>query len=79
MLTPLNHAEKAIRLCAAADCIRLEIGAPLSASRRPIFDNEVAAARESLGDDKAFDRAWQEGRAMTLEQAVAYALEETDE
>ncbi|WP_394793210.1 tetratricopeptide repeat protein [Armatimonas sp.] len=79
VMTPLNHAEKAVRLCSAADRIRIEIGAPLSISRRPIFDREIAAAREALGDDEAFDRAWQEGRAMTLEQAVAYALEELGE
>ena len=28
--------------------------------------------------DAAFDLAWQEGRAMTLEQAVEYALKAQD-
>jgi hypothetical protein len=37
-------------------------------------DREVAAARAALGDDTAFDLAWQEGRAMEFEQAVRYAL-----
>src|SRR5262245_49161240 len=32
-------------------------------------------ARAALGDDAAFDAAWQEGRAMTLEQAIAYSLD----
>jgi tetratricopeptide (TPR) repeat protein len=36
---------------------------------------EVEAARQALGQS-AFAAAWAEGRAMTLEQAVAYALEE---
>ena len=35
----------------------------------------AVAARAGLGDD-AFATARAEGRAMTLEQAVAYALEE---
>ena len=35
----------------------------------------IAAARAALGDDR-FAAAWAEGRAMALEQAVAYALEE---
>jgi hypothetical protein len=39
----------------------------------------VAAARTALGDDAAFDRAWKEGRALTLEQAIALALGETVE
>ena len=34
----------------------------------------VAATREALGDD-AFDLEWREGHAMTLEDAVRYALE----
>jgi len=33
------------------------------------------AARAALGEE-AFAAAWAEGRAMTLEQAIAYALEE---
>ena len=33
-------------------------------------------ARRSA-DDAAFDRAWQEGRALTLEQAIELALDET--
>jgi hypothetical protein len=35
----------------------------------------VAAAQAGLGDE-AFAAAWAEGRAMILEQAVAYALDE---
>jgi hypothetical protein len=28
-----------------------------------------------LGDDAAFDRAWQKGRSMDFEQAVRYPLD----
>jgi len=35
----------------------------------------VAAARAALGDDAAFSQAWQEGRALTLDQAIELALE----
>ena len=38
----------------------------------------MAAARAGLGE-KAFAAAWAEGRAMTREEAVAYALEEPEE
>jgi hypothetical protein len=31
-----------------------------------------------MGDGPAFDSAWQEGRAMTLEQAIEYALNGQD-
>jgi hypothetical protein len=38
----------------------------------------MSAARASLGDE-AFATAWAEGQEMTLDQAVAYALEEDTE
>ena len=44
---------------------------------RPDYDRSVAAARAAL-DDEAFRAAWAEGRAMPQEQAVSYALEESD-
>jgi len=39
---------------------------------------EVAAARAALGDDAAFDRAWQEGSAMTTDEVIECVLEERD-
>jgi hypothetical protein len=36
------------------------------------YDSEVESARAQLSSD-AFDKAWNEGRAMTLDQAVRYA------
>jgi hypothetical protein len=39
-------------------------------------DRERTAAKEALGED-AFTVALNEGRAMTLEQAIDYALEMT--
>jgi hypothetical protein len=37
----------------------------------------MAAARAALGEE-AFAAAWAEGQAMTLEEAVAYALENSE-
>jgi hypothetical protein len=42
---------------------------------REVGDQSIRTARASLGDDE-FARAWAEGQAMTLEQAIAYALDE---
>ena len=39
------------------------------------YEENVADARASVGD-KAFAIAWERGRAMSLEEAVAYALNE---
>ncbi len=40
------------------------------------YDSDLAAARTELGEP-AFEEARAEGRAMTFEQAVAYALSES--
>jgi non-specific serine/threonine protein kinase len=68
---------RAAHLWGAVERLREEIGAPLPPRSRPRHDRQVAAARLALGDDAAFGLAWQEGRAMTLEQAIEYALEKT--
>jgi hypothetical protein len=39
------------------------------------YEQAVACVRSTLSDD-AFSTAWAEGQAMSLDQAVAYALEE---
>jgi len=64
----------AARLWGGTERLREEIGAPLDRNERQRHDRLIAAARDALGDDAAFDAAWQEGRAMTLEKLVEYAL-----
>jgi predicted ATPase len=71
-----NQAERAAALFAAAAALRESIGVGLSRFYHDEHDARLAAARAALGD-KAFSTAWAKGRALTLEQAVAYAL--TDE
>jgi non-specific serine/threonine protein kinase len=69
---------RAARILGAAERLREEIASPLAPTDRPQYDRQVAAARAAIGDDAAFDFAWQEGRAMTLDQAVEYALKWRD-
>ena len=70
---------RAARIWAAAERLRAEFGAPLTPKDRPNYDRRVAAARAARGDDAAFDRSWQEGRALTLQQALELAVQETVE
>jgi hypothetical protein len=44
---------------------------------RSLYERTVSATGSQLGDT-AFEKAQAEGRAMTFEQAVAYALEDHD-
>ena len=64
----------AARLWGAAQCVREEIGAPQELVLRRRCERQIAAARQACGDDAAFDAAWSEGRAMTLEATARLAL-----
>jgi predicted ATPase len=70
-----GEPRRAASLWGAMQRLREEIGAPLVAGERRGYERKVAAGRSALRDDAAFERAWQEGRAMALERAIAYALE----
>jgi hypothetical protein len=71
----LGRLERAARLLGAAEALREATGTPVQAVDRA--DRERAAASVRSGSEaKRLDQAWAEGRAMTLEQAIEYALEE---
>jgi tetratricopeptide (TPR) repeat protein len=75
VIATLGNPLRAARIWGAAEKLREEIGAPLPSNERPRHDRRVAAARASINDDAAFDLAWREGRASTLDQATELALE----
>ena len=60
----------AARLWGAAESLREAIGMPLPPVDRVDYERSVAAARAQLGE-KTFVAAWEEGRTMTAEQALA--------
>ena len=69
-----GNPQRAARMLGAAERVREEIAAPMPPGDRPEHERHIAAARAALNDDAAFDRAWQQGRAMTVEQAVDQAV-----
>jgi len=70
---------RAAALWGAAARLRSEIGSPMAPNDRPGYDRRVAAARAAASDHVAFDRAWREGGAVTVEQAIDLALQGTRE
>ena len=68
----LGQAERAGVLFGAAEALREALAVPPPPFIRDRYDHTVAEVREKLGD--AFPAVWQRGRAMTLDQAVEYAL-----
>jgi predicted ATPase/DNA-binding SARP family transcriptional activator len=67
-----GQPQRAVHLLAAAEALSDAVGAPFLA-RRTDSERAVAALRAQL-DEATFSLAWAEGRAMTLEQAIAEAL-----
>jgi non-specific serine/threonine protein kinase len=70
-----GQPRRALRLGAAAAALGETTGQPLRPADRAALDGGLAPARRALPAE-AQAAAWAEGRAMTLEQAVADALEE---
>jgi hypothetical protein len=60
-------------LSGTAENVRAAIGYLFLPADRLAHEQGLAALRESLGPE-AFERAWADGEAMSLDEAVAYAL-----
>jgi predicted ATPase len=71
-----GDAAQAARLFGAAEMLLESLDAVLDPGGSLEYDSDLAAARTKLGGP-AFEEARGEGRAMTVEQAVAYALSES--
>jgi len=70
-----EEPERAVRLWGTAERLRQAIGCRPAPAARATYERAVALARAQLGED-AFAAAWEAGRAMSLEEALTYALEQ---
>jgi len=71
-----GDVRRAARLWGAAEALREAIGVPQPHDDKTVLEPFVEAARSRL-DECAWKATWEEGRAMTKEQAIA--LESSDE
>jgi predicted ATPase len=69
-----EQAERAVRLLGAAEALRKRINIAMTPTERELYEREVADLKASL-EENDFASLWAEGRKMTLEQAVQYAVE----
>jgi hypothetical protein len=60
-------------LWGAAEQLRDLLNMPLDPSREDIYTSLIPTARSQLGEE-AFDNAWKKGKAMTLNEAIEFAL-----
>jgi tetratricopeptide (TPR) repeat protein len=67
--------ERATCLLGAADALHAEGGSPRRPPSEGAHDEQILACARIALAEPAFAAAWSRGAAMTVEQAVAYALE----
>ena len=70
----VGEAERAARLWGAAQTLHETKGIPRDLDFLAEADTRISAVRSGMGEI-AWEEAWRKGRAMTLEEAVSYALE----
>ncbi len=71
-LTELSQSGKAVVLMGAADAVRESIGFAIPPIDHSDYERVLKCLRENLQDK--FQAAWEKGRALTLEQAIEFAL-----
>jgi hypothetical protein len=71
---PAADPRRATQLFAAAAALRAAMGVALAPAERTRIERALEAARRTLSPED-FTAAWAAGEAMTLERAIAYALE----
>jgi hypothetical protein len=71
----LGQPERAARLLGASEALLESLGVGHQPQDQVEIDRYIAATRQQL-DEKIFKKAWNEGRAMSLEQAMAYVVRE---
>jgi predicted ATPase/DNA-binding CsgD family transcriptional regulator len=65
--------DRAARLWGAAETLRSTLGVPMAPYRRRGHEAAAAGARARFGEAR-FAHAWAAGRAMTTDEAIAFAL-----
>lgn len=71
----LGQPDRSVRLFAAAEQTRQQIGAQLPPEDGERQQRILIELRAAVGDDAEFDHAWQQGHAMSWKDAIQYALE----
>jgi hypothetical protein len=66
--------QRAAKLFGAAEILRESANLPMLFIEQVEYDREVNDLRANM-DESTFAKAWAEGRAMTMERAIAFALE----
>jgi len=74
----LKHTDRALRLFGAAEALREKIEIDMTSQEREAYDKEVADLKANM-DENRFVSLWTEGRSMTMDEAIKFALKGDDE
>jgi len=69
----LEQTERAASLLGAAEALRKKININMTPHEKEDYDKEVADLRNN-SDEAEFTQAWSKGRAMSVEEAIKFAL-----
>ena len=73
-----NQNKRALQLFAAANALREKAGTPMRPDEQTYFDEQLHGLRAKM-DMTQYNSIWSEGRVMTMEQAIEFALEDNNE
>jgi hypothetical protein len=73
-LASARNPGRAARLFGAAERLREQLGIGLYPYEHDEYEKYVKLSRSQL-DEASWNTAWNEGRAMTMEQSIEYALQ----
>ena len=76
VMLAMELLDRATRLWGSAEALREKIDFPIPPNEQKQYTHYVEKARAALGNG-SFTSSWAEGRLMTIEQAAAYALEDS--
>ena len=71
----LGQALRTANLLGAAEALRQAIDSSMTGMERDEYEREVSALRAQL-DVSTFTKAWAQGRAMTMDEAIALAIDD---
>ncbi len=68
-----NQAERAARLFSAAEALREQAGTPMTPDEHVEYQAQIDTLRRRT-EPESLQKAWAQGRAMTMEEAIQYAI-----
>ena len=73
-----EQGERAVKLMSAAEALREASNSPRTPQESIEYDRELEGLRAGV-DEKAFHSLWEEGKSMSMEQAIDFAMDENAE